>query len=29
MAPAPGKYTFVCTIHQAQGQIGTLIVTAS
>jgi plastocyanin len=29
MAPAPGKYTFVCTIHQAQGEIGTLIVTAS
>jgi plastocyanin len=29
MAPAPGKYTFVCTIHQAQGQTGTLIVTAS
>jgi plastocyanin len=27
-APAPGKYTFICTIHQAQGQIGTLIVTA-
>jgi plastocyanin len=27
-APAPGTYTFVCTIHQAQGQTGTLIVTA-
>jgi plastocyanin len=25
-APAPGKYTFVCTIHVAQGQTGTLIV---
>jgi plastocyanin len=28
-APAPGRYTFVCTIHQAQGQVGTLIVTGS
>jgi plastocyanin len=28
-APAPGKYTFVCTIHVAQGQTGTLIVLAS
>jgi plastocyanin len=28
-APAPGRYTFVCTIHQTQGQIGTLIVTGS
>ena len=28
-APAPGRYTFVCTIHQAQGQIGTLIVLPS
>lgn len=26
-APAPGKYTFVCTIHRKQGQTGTLIVT--
>jgi plastocyanin len=25
-APAPGTYRFVCTIHVAQGQIGTLIV---
>jgi plastocyanin len=25
-APSPGKYTFVCTIHVAQGQTGTLIV---
>lgn len=25
-APAPGRYTFVCTIHRVQGQIGTLIV---
>lgn len=25
-APAPGKYTFVCTIHVNQGQTGTLIV---
>jgi plastocyanin len=25
-APAPGTYTFVCTIHAAQGQSGTLIV---
>lgn len=25
-APAPGTYTFVCTIHVAQGQTGTLIV---
>jgi len=28
-APAPGKYTFVCTIHVAQGQTGTLIVLPS
>ena len=27
-APAPGTYKFICTIHQAQGQIGKLIVTA-
>lgn len=26
VAPAPGRYTFVCTIHSAQGQTGTLIV---
>lgn len=25
-APAPGKYTYVCTIHQKQGQTGTLVV---
>ena len=25
-APATGKYTFICTIHVAQGQTGTLIV---
>ena len=25
-APAPGTYRFVCTIHVAQGQTGTLIV---
>lgn len=25
-APAPGRYTFVCTIHIAQGQTGQLIV---
>jgi plastocyanin len=25
-APAPGTYTFVCTIHQRQGQTGTLVV---
>lgn len=25
-APAPGRYTFVCTIHLTQGQTGTLIV---
>ena len=25
-APAPGTYKFVCTIHVAQGQTGTLIV---
>lgn len=27
VAPEPGKYRFVCTIHVAQGQTGTLIVT--
>jgi plastocyanin len=26
MAPAPGRYTFVCTIHVQQGQTGTMIV---
>lgn len=26
IAPAPGKYRFICTIHVAQGQTGTLIV---
>jgi plastocyanin len=25
-APAPGRYQFVCTIHVAQGQTGTMIV---
>lgn len=25
-APAPGKYTYVCTIHVKQGQTGTLVV---
>ena len=25
-APAPGTYTFVCTIHRRQGQTGTLVV---
>jgi plastocyanin len=28
-APAPGRYTFECTIHVAQGQIGTMIVLGS
>jgi plastocyanin len=27
-APAPGRYRFVCTIHERQGQIGTMIVKA-
>jgi len=26
IAPAPGTYTFICTIHVKQGQTGTLIV---
>jgi plastocyanin len=26
MAPAPGKYEFVCSIHLRQGQTGTLVV---
>lgn len=26
IAPAPGRYPFVCTIHSAQGQTGTLVV---
>jgi plastocyanin len=26
VAPAPGSYRFVCTIHVAQGQTGTLVV---
>ncbi len=26
VAPSPGKYTFVCTIHVTQGQTGTLVV---
>ncbi len=26
IAPAPGSYTFVCTIHRKQGQTGTLVV---
>ncbi|WP_375493442.1 plastocyanin/azurin family copper-binding protein [uncultured Jatrophihabitans sp.] len=25
-APAPGRYSFVCTFHRAQGQYGTLVV---
>jgi plastocyanin len=25
-APAPGTYRFVCTIHEAQGQTGSLVV---
>jgi plastocyanin len=28
IAPAPGTYTFVCTIHQKQGQTGKLVVLA-
>jgi plastocyanin len=28
-APGPGRYEFVCTIHERQGQIGTLIVAPS
>lgn len=28
-APAPGKYTFICTIHVTQGQTGTLVVLAN
>ena len=28
-APSPGRYTFVCTIHERQGQTGTLIVLGS
>ena len=27
-APAPGTYTYVCTIHEKQGQTGTLVVLA-
>jgi plastocyanin len=27
IAPAPGRYRFVCTLHAAQGQTGTLVVT--
>jgi plastocyanin len=26
IAPAPGSYKFVCTIHETQGQTGTLVV---
>lgn len=29
LAPAPGRYRFVCTIHEAQGQTGTLVVKPS
>ena len=29
LAPAPGTYKFVCTIHVVQGQTGTLVVLAS
>jgi plastocyanin len=28
-APSPGRYSFVCTIHAAQGQTGTMIVTGA
>jgi plastocyanin len=28
-APAPGTYTFVCTIHERQGQVGKLVVLPS
>lgn len=28
VAPAPGRYQFVCTIHITQGQTGTLVVLA-
>jgi plastocyanin len=28
IAPAPGRYRFVCTIHEKQGQIGTMIVSS-
>ena len=28
IAPAPGRYNFVCTIHEAQGQRGVLVVEA-
>jgi plastocyanin len=28
-APAPGRYTFICTIHVKQGQTGTLVVLAN
>lgn len=27
-APSPGRYQFVCTIHTAQGMVGTMIVRA-
>jgi plastocyanin len=29
MAPAPGTYTFICSIHVTQGQTGTLVVLPS
>ncbi|HEU5267947.1 MAG TPA: cupredoxin domain-containing protein [Jatrophihabitans sp.] len=29
IAPSPGRYRFVCTIHANQGQTGTLVVTGS
>ena len=29
VAPAPGRYKFVCTIHQRQGQQGTMIVASN
>jgi plastocyanin len=29
IAPSPGRYRFVCTIHANQGQTGTLVVTRS
>jgi plastocyanin len=28
-APGAGRYEFVCTIHERQGQVGTLIVAPS
>ncbi len=28
-APSPGSYKFICTIHKAQGMVGTLVVLAN